>query len=435
MADIDTTPSNIGLKAPSGDFSSFIKSLNLPTPQETVKEKESLLEQEKAARQPYLDKADALLNQVKSLNEAMQQIKAPKEPELPETPAAPTQKYQDPTQAIGGLSSVLSMLGGLKTRAPLTSALNSAASAMKAFHQGDVERAQLERQNWEDKLREGLMNNQREMQKYTTALQKANFDINKAQSAFRVIAAEEQNNSMHAAIEARDYQAQIAIIDGGAKAGTELVKAFLSHQDKEAQIAATKAYRQSALEQTAAIREQTHQDRLMMFDARYGTNLSGAASGAPANNPRDEKITREIDDLIAFVKKNPSVVGMMGYVRRGGEAISGELSDTEAGQWLTSKVPILKGQGMDPLHQNFGSKLDKLKLDIQKSLIGGGQPAKWKMQMIDEIVRGKNVFDTPQGAIDALQMLKQTYGASTPAGAGGDFSGGTPKTKPTVTNW
>jgi len=139
---------------------------------------------------------------------------------------------------------------------------------------------------------------------------------------------------------------------------------------------------------------------------------TGAENAGPV--PKDEKVVNEINDLKEFVRKNPSVVGTVGWLRQVGETLSGTLTEDVP---IIKSLPLPEGaKGMAPLHQEFTSKLAKLQLDMRDALIKGGRSAKWQMDYIDEIVRGKGIWDTQQGTLDALDMLSGLYGGETPKG-------------------
>jgi hypothetical protein len=235
MADDTQTPDQTG-PAKDDRYKSFMKSVDLPTGAEVQAKEQKLFEEHKVTRQPFLDKDKELTEKMNALNEEMANIKPPAKPKQEKLPDAPDTQMQDPIKAMGSVGSLIAILGSLKTRAPMTSALNAAAASMKAYHQGDMEAAQLEREKWKDNFEKALKSNQEEMQQYTAALQESQFDITRAQAKLRTIAAQQQNNSMLAAVEAGDYQAQEKIIAGGISAGQKGAELYSKHQEKQAQL-------------------------------------------------------------------------------------------------------------------------------------------------------------------------------------------------------
>ena len=400
------------------------RDLIMTLPAEIEKKQQTALDQLKAKEQASMVSQDALYTSaMKKYNDAMAGVKPVEEPNLKDLPGAPNQKFQDPTQVLGSLGTVLAIFGSMKTRAPMTSALNSMAAAMKGFHQGDQEAIKLNTEKWQNDFKTALAQNQIEMQKYTTALEKNKFNMESAQSELRVLAVQMQDKQMHDAIEQGDYTKQSAIfsarLNAGMKGAETLAKmdatkqahadAMVAHRDAAAATAANR-------DRTATDREQAQKDRLMEFDAVHGTNLSAIKAGGETSGPmvKDEKVVKEIDDLKEFVNKNPSVVGAVGWLRQPLESISGSITGTVP---LIKDIPLPAAmKGMEPLHQEFTSKLAKLQLDMRDALIKGGKSAKWQMDYIDDIVRGRGLWDTKGGTDDALDMLRGLYGGAPPAG-------------------
>ena len=232
MAD-DTDDKTLLMPPPSASFKKFLADTGQPSPQQYEAKEKQIVEEHKTARQPFIDESDRLMKQTIELNETMAKIKPPKAPELKKLPEAPDTEYQDPTKALGGLGSVLAIFGSLKTRAPMTAALNSAAASMKGFHEGDVQRAELEHTKWKDNLEKAMRQNQEEIQEYTRALEEKKFDISRVQGQFSVIAAQNQHNQMKAAIEAGDFQAQMQLLDANRQSGLKMAQLLLTDQEKK----------------------------------------------------------------------------------------------------------------------------------------------------------------------------------------------------------
>src|ERR1035437_4841250 len=119
--------------APDNKFSSFMASVGMPSPDKYVAEGKANLDAEKAERKPLEVKQEANISKMFENAKALKDMQAPKEPTLKDIPDAPDSEYRDPMQSLGSMASVLAMFGSLKTRAPLTSALNSAAASMQGF--------------------------------------------------------------------------------------------------------------------------------------------------------------------------------------------------------------------------------------------------------------------------------------------------------------
>ena len=71
-----------------------------------------------------------------------------KQPQLNTVPP-PTPRTTDPQKAWGSMAMIMAAFGSLLTRTPLTTAMNSAASAIKAFRQGDQEAFDAAYKSWQ----------------------------------------------------------------------------------------------------------------------------------------------------------------------------------------------------------------------------------------------------------------------------------------------
>ena len=418
VVDSAMTPPASSTGAPN--FATAITTL----PAEADKKFQAAFEEHKKAEQASLAKHDEMLSStMKKYDDAMSKIGPVYDAKLQDVPDAPNQKMQDPTRVLGSLGTILAIFGSMKTRAPMTSALNSMAAAMKGFHQGDQEAIKLNTQKWQNDFKKALAQNQIEMQRYTQSLEKHKFNMEAAQADFRLFSIEDGNQAMHDAVERGDFQAQFAHINANLNSGMKAAETWAKMDaTKQAHADAMVAHRDAAAataanrDRTATDREQAQRDRLMEFDAVHGTNLAGIKAGGEASGPmvKDEKVVKEIDDLKEFVNKNPSVVGAVGWLRQPLESISGSISGNVP---LIKDIPLPSGmKGMEPLHQEFTSKLAKLQLDMRDALIRGGKSAKWQMDYIDDIVRGRGLWDTKGGTDDALDMLRGLYGGAPPAG-------------------
>jgi hypothetical protein len=383
-------------------YKSFMQSVQLPTGSEVQAKEQKLFEEHKVARQPFLDKDKELTEKMNALNEEMANIKPPEKPKQEKLPDAPDTKMQDPIKAMGSVGSLIAILGSLKTRAPMTSALNAAAASMKAYHQGDMEAAQLEREKWKDNFEKALKSNQEEMQQYTAALQESQFDITRAQSKLRTIAAQQQNNSMLAAIENGDYQAQEKILSGGIAAGEKGATLYTQWQEKNAQIAATAQAHADSLADRKAARQAKMDDKQKAADDKVASMVDG------------------IDQAVAMIDAHPEVVGGFGKVRRGAE-------------WLGN----VTGVSDDTSANDFQAVMTQLQNDYKKSPYGGAA-TKFKADAakVDNVVAGLGNFESPQAAKSALLGLRNHIQglAYKDAGVEPPSAGGMPSGAPTATN-
>lgn len=89
------------------------------------------------------DKYSQRLSQLDKADDAMG---AP--PPMKETPA-PKEQVTSPEKAWGSMAMLMAVIGSAFTRTPLTTAMNAAASAIKAFHQGDEEQFDHAYKTWQ----------------------------------------------------------------------------------------------------------------------------------------------------------------------------------------------------------------------------------------------------------------------------------------------
>lgn len=248
MAD-DTQNTDTGEDA---KFKKFMKSVDLPSEQDLAKQDEAYTKKLEEVKKPFTEKSNELMKQMDAVNKSMEGFKPPPKASLEKVPEAPDTKMQDPMKAMGSVGSVIALLGSLRTRAPMTAALNAAAESIKGYHKGDVEAANQEREKWKDNMEKALRNNQEELQKYTEALQESNWDMQKAQAKFHALSAQFQDNNMQSAQAAGDVQAQYALLKGRMQSHEKLVEFYMKHEENEQRIAAQA--------QTHADAQQLHKD-------------------------------------------------------------------------------------------------------------------------------------------------------------------------------
>ena len=225
-------------------------------PAEVEKKQQTALDQLKQKEQASMAAQDVRYTAaMKKYNDAMSGVKAPEDPNLKDMPTAPNQKMQDPTQVLGSLGTILAIFGSMKTRAPMTSALNSMAAAMKGFLQGDQEAIKLNTEKWQNDFKTALAQNQIEMQKYMNALEKNKFDMAGAQADLRVLAVEMQDKQMHDAVDQGDYTKQSAILSGRLNAGMKGAETLAKMNATETAHADAMRAHQDSADATATYRQ------------------------------------------------------------------------------------------------------------------------------------------------------------------------------------
>jgi hypothetical protein len=141
-----------------------------------------------------------------------------------EMPPPPKPKYTNPVEAWGSAAMLLAGVGSLLTRAPLTTALNSAAGVMNAIHQGDVENAELQFSQWKTAtdMAQKQLNFQNDA--YKTALQKAKGDKQEALAALNSYSAAFGHTAVAEAAKARDLNAAKRLIIDQARLTNQMAK-------------------------------------------------------------------------------------------------------------------------------------------------------------------------------------------------------------------
>ena len=361
-------------------------------PAEIEKKQQTALDQLKAKEQASMVGQDALYKSaMKKYDDAMAGVKPIEDPSLKDLPSAPNQKFQDPTQVLGSLGTVLAIFGSMKTRAPMTSALNSMAAAMKGFHQGDQEAIKLNTEKWQNDFKTALAQNQIEMQKYTTALEKNKFNMESAQGELRVLAVEMQDQQMHDAIASGDYTKQSAIFSARLNAGMKGAETL-------AKMDATKA--QNA--QTNEMKKETLDLRRQELYAK----ADKAADKVVEQGKSGERAVDIIEEMKGILQTNPGVTGAAGMVKRPMESVLSMLGQGEGG----------------PAHQ-----YESLARELQ-TILRQTPEYNYKGRMLsrdvanqDTIIRGMKFGDTGGISMDQLNHVENML---TGKGAGFTDSGG-----------
>lgn len=111
-----------------------------------------------------------------------------------------------------------------------------------------------------------------------------------------------------------------------------------------------------------------------------------------------EAANKQINDLIARVDEDPTVVGAAGMVNRVIEGVRGQIP----------------GQESRPSATDFASGLALLQSTVYRDLVGSGQISAGDYKHIGEIIRGKGVLDSPQATKNALEEVRKFLSAKVP---------------------
>lgn len=417
-ATVDKPSGSLGLK-PSGkkddfDINSVMESFKKNiTDTETKQIK--VLDDQKAERGKIFEKQEQNIGELFKEARKIQGLPAPKSPDLKEVPEAPKGEYRDPMQSLGSLASVIAMFGSLRTRAPLTSALNSAAASMQAFHQGDMERVKLERANWHDKLEEGLKQNQLELDKYTLALQANKFDMEKSRPMFEAIAAENNHQTMLVAAQAGDARAMFDLYDSTKKSQEKLLTTLVTdnqrreaaqfhHEDRQDANAARRQA-QASLDEDRRARRALDRDK--MEEKAEVAAKKVVAAGKPA-----ERALEVIDEMEGLLQSQWGVTGAAAYAKRPLESVTSMFTGSG---------------GAAHQYESLARELQNILRQTEEFRYKGKTLSK-EVADRDVMVRGLKFGDTGQISLDQLQHLRNML-----SGQGAGFEsqpGATPAAAP-----
>lgn len=335
MADLDTLLSSLtddkaDPKQVASGFAGVLKDFDTKSEAATKARAEAM--------SPYEAEGKKLTEQIGGLEKRIASIQSPDAPKMKELPEVPNSQFQDPTQALGGIGSLIAVIGSLATRAPATAALNSMAAAMQGFHKGDQERVTLEREKAQDQMQRALRQNQQELQEYNAALQKSNFDLGKAQAEFTAIAAKHNDLNMRATIETGNQSAQWQLLQQ--RAGlTEKAVTFMGQMKEREE--ARKAREQARLDNLTLHRDQMAQTRelaLMRIGAQGGGTGGGGAVSAQYGSDPDYK--KRVDTWATMVKTGvplPSRFAQMVGRQMAGDVFK-RAGDADAGQMIANRI-------------------------------------------------------------------------------------------------
>lgn len=136
----------------------------------------------------------------------------PEAPKLEQVPKfQPRQISGEELTNFSALSTAIAALASLATRAPLTSALNSAGAAMESFHKGALDQANLDIKNFKTQADAAVARNNQALQEYNAVLKNRTLSMNQKMSMLRVIASKEQDEIALAQLKSGDLRAMLQL--------------------------------------------------------------------------------------------------------------------------------------------------------------------------------------------------------------------------------
>lgn len=227
--------------APNTALDQFLKmrtEAGIPSPQEMGNAAEAAERQKAGANNASAGQIKKGIGERNKLLSGMKP--APKAPELDtKLPDAPQEDFRDPTQAFSSLAPVLAVFGSLLTRRPMTTAMKSAAAAMKGFHAGDKELVEREREKWLDNTEKALKQNKLELEQYQAARDEHSDDMTAMTAKMSAIAANNQDWHTLAALQSPGgATAVFERLKMMSEAGDKLMTQFVAHEKAQKQITA-----------------------------------------------------------------------------------------------------------------------------------------------------------------------------------------------------
>ncbi len=305
-----------------------------------------------------------------------------KPPPAPESPPPPQpmapQQQRSPMETFGGAASVLGILGGLLSRAPLTASLKAATGAMNGYRQRDLETYQQNIAQWKAQSEYAERLSEWQQNRYKAAYDQYKDNHDALIGAWRMLASQDGNDIARKAAETGDMR---------------VIEEALKFQAD-----ALNKYRESR--QHADTLAETHRHNLE--NEAIGHERAQIIMGKGTQKV-DEQVKElnflkdDVGSLYDRVSADPSLVGAKGMFRRGIQAVTGQLEsqnerDKQAAQdkaavKFKSDMVALQARLMPLIHARYFS----------------GPAA----AMAEKLVEGLNRFDDPEAAKASLETLNR----------------------------
>jgi hypothetical protein len=178
------------------------------------------------------DLATSMRN-LRALNDPANQPQAPIAPVLPPPPKV---EQYNPMQAWGSAAMIIAGLGSLLTRRSMTTALNSAATVMTAYKQGDSDAAASAMGTWKAETTNALNQQKFELTQYTDALKAHADNVRDQTAAVTAVATALKDETVLKLISSQGVGAVAPFLFGRAKAaGTAAAEAAESQKVNDQQ--------------------------------------------------------------------------------------------------------------------------------------------------------------------------------------------------------
>lgn len=296
--------------------------------------------------------------------------KMPEPPKMAELPKPPNTTIPNPAEAIGQPLTILAIFASALTRAPLTTALNSAASAMDSYHKGNIEAAKMAQQQYKDAIDQAFKQHQAEMEDYRALMEEHGQTIRGKAAVLEAIGA------------AHGWQESSRL----AKAGqVDQALKIVEMRDKAFERVKNQKY-------LGRLQDETERHNKQQEDIARQRNalLMGKATGKVDQQVAELKnLKSDVDEIVQMVDADPSLVGAKGMFRRGMQAVVGQTSDEAAHDKDSAE-----------LHARVTALQARLMPLIKAKYFSGPAHA-----MAEQLVPGLDKFDDPVKVTEALKQL------------------------------
>lgn len=303
-----------------------------------------------------------------ALAERIIDAKPPPAPEIP-PPVPPPQapKQSSPFESFGRSATVLGILGGLLTRAPLTASLNAATSAMNAYKQRDLEAYRQSYETWKAQSDYLAKVSDWQQKQYQMVLDEHKGNVDQALAGLNAIAARDQDIIMQHTIATGDLRNVIQLMTDRDKANTAYARTQAYLKDVNSLVDHRLAQEQEAKSKVLAATQKQQRifaDGKTLIDEieRMKTNITNAeTAGVPTS-------------------------GKLGYLQSMGEALN--LSEGDIATRINSDKAALR-----------------LKVE---SFLRRSRPNRYSEQQIADMIKGYGFMETGKATITGLNSLEQT---------------------------
>lgn len=367
----------------------------------------------------------------------------PAPPELTPLPPQPDTRLVDPIQALGSPMAMLSVLGSLLTRAPLTAALNAGAAAMQSFHKGNMEAANFYEKQWKDHLDEVIKQNGMQTQRYKEILDQQQASVNQKLAELQA-----------AASSFRDANVLAAAESGSIDQAEKLIQAQVTAQEKFIQEQQLAEFRKAELAQHGQTAEWAHEDRVAAEEARTqaakdSAELKKLQMQATQENQKENrelkaKIAETTDKLRMDIAKMNDVTrqasirartmtaqaktkasaDMNDHLIKMTDKLIKEVTDNPEivgarGTFITHPLETVKGvlhpgEEMKTPYAVFRSDISDLRQQLSVAITGSKYYSGTRALEMGKILPGLEGLTSPQQVINSLKNIKfQLEGAKT----------------------